>query len=217
MNLNFNKDFKNHCITCKFYDLKDINVRGFRCTKFFRPMALDESCIGNYEYAEKRTNDDIKKAIKWITKRGYDPKPDNMYWYLTSTICKILKYNDNSKYMEAFKNFKSEFLLKDKRGILFLYNYDICGCFLSNILLNSYNENKENTIIYLNYLVNNYLNLFVLYVKNEFYDEALNIYINFINDILNKYNIIYKTKDINDEEINKTYLNSNFNKVLTKI
>ena len=51
----------------------------------------------------------------------------------------------------------------------------------------------------------------------KFYDEALNIYISFINNILNKYNIIYKTKDINEEEINKTYLNSGFNKVLTKI
>ena len=148
----YRNDFKGHCLTCREYDIfckSDATVRGYRCKHHHRPMAMDESCRDNYSFASERSNLTLEDAVKWITKRGYEPKPDNSYWYVTSTICKIASLGTNSKNMCAFQELKDYYLLLYPQGLVFLNNYDINGLLLSKILLDNYlnPKTKAKTVI----------------------------------------------------------------------
>lgn len=153
----YRSDYKNYCLTCKEYDIYskgDSTHRGFRCKHHHRPMAFDESC-SSYDFDKARGNNIIHDAVEWRVRKGYDPKPDSSYWYVVSSICKILsnEYGEDQKeqtnrYLNAFKTFR-EFLLSYPNGINFLADYDINGLRLANQLLDEYAFCKKQALYFI--------------------------------------------------------------------
>lgn len=133
------------CIYCSKYDLNTIHSRGYRCNRHQRPMAIDENCPSWSDGL--RSDKTVEEAIKRIKKYGYNGKPDSSYWYVTSTVSKIAGLQDENNYLLAFKKMK-DYLLNSQKGIEFLINYDFNGVFISKVLLEKYEEDKDNTEIF---------------------------------------------------------------------
>ena len=183
----YRRDFKDHCLTCKNYDIYskgDSTHRGFRCKHYQRCMAFDESCRGNYEFDGARGNQIIEEAVDFRVRKGYDPKPDSSYWYVTSTVCKIMGFGENHPYMRAFEKFEKEYMRENPRGVDFATVYDKAGIFISYLLLNDYASGKVDfikSLISTNMIPE--LDKFTLCVNKEEYDDALDIYYNLMNRI----------------------------------
>ncbi len=181
--IDYRKEFKERCLTCVNYEIYDKDYstqRGFRCKRYRRPMAFDEKCY-YYEFNEARGNNIIHDAVEWRVKKGYDPKPDNSYWYIVSTISTIIKINheqiDTDNYMQAFKKFKSN-LESYPNGVRFLASYDINGLRLASILLDGYciPKTKAATIEFIKTELLPLLDTFVNMVNYNNHPGALKTY-----------------------------------------
>ena len=144
-------------------------------------MAFDESC-SSYSFDKARGNNQIDDAVSFRVKKGYDPKPDSSYWYVVSTICKILsiEYGDGkneqiSSYLNAFKEFR-DFAIGIQSGINFLGEYDINGLRLANKLLDAFNEDREQTLHYVETEILPTMDSFAKMVSFSNYPGAMKFY-----------------------------------------
>lgn len=202
----YRKEFKDHCLTCKEYDIysySDSTHRGFRCKHHHRPMAFDESC-SSYDFDKVRGNNQIDDAVSFRVRKGYDPKPDSSYWYVVSTICKILsiEYGEDRKeqissYLNAFKDFR-EFAISIQSGIEFLGEYDVNGLRLANKLLDAYNENKEQTLLFMESELLPTMDSFAKMVSFSNYPGAMKFYTRLMASLGLKYS--YKPVEIEDKK-----------------
>ena len=210
----YREEYKDYCLTCEDYEIYDKSSsthRGFRCKRYRRPMAFDETC-NYYEFDKARGNNQINDAVKFRIDKGYDPKPDSSYWYIVSTIKMILKMNheqiETDLYMNAFKSFK-DVLLHYPNGIRFLASYDINGLRLASILLDNYcyKKTKEETVSFVKESLLPILNSFVKMVNYNNYPGALKVYTRLMNELSMQFN--YTPVEITSkDEINPELIGS---------
>lgn len=144
MSRDYKKEFKGHCLTCKNYDIytkSDATVRGFRCVHHHRPMAMDEKC-SSYGNDITRSNQTIEDAVKWIGKRGYDPRPDKGSCYITSICCRVLGLPDDCEYLTNLRRLRDEYMVNFDEGLTHLYKYDIFGRQISEIIESEFENPK---------------------------------------------------------------------------
>lgn len=137
----YQKEFKDRCLTCKKYDIyckSDATVRGFRCKRLMRQVALDDHCY-QYDCDRLRGNASIEEAVTWLLKRGYEPRYD---CYITTAICHIKGFSLDCSFVKNFKKLREEYVAKLPNGEEELAAYDIYGIQLANKLLAAY-QNPE--------------------------------------------------------------------------
>ncbi len=199
------------CLTCEYYDIYhkgDSTEKGFRCTQLYRPMADFESCY-RYRFANNRTNYEIYEALYWRDKRGYNPKPDNSYYYIVSLLCEMLKLDNKEEYLNAFGILK-DYCTKFPNGQVFLTNYDNIGPKLRLLIQIddivkkrevSEASDKLKTTENLRDLVTKYLDPMVNLIKYQNYSGALKIYLSFMYYLSSLYQVEI------DEKTDQVYQN----------
>ena len=205
------------CIYCLNYDITDIHSRGYRCKVHQRPMALDESCPSFSDAL--RSDSTVNGAISKIKKRGYDGRPDNSYWYITSTVCKLAGYDENCIFMNAFEDIKKNYLEVTPEGQAFLQSYDIKGLYLSKILLENYKTNPEDTKKVIEEEIIPQLSIFAMAVMKHQYENALYYYQCIMEFIEEYYNAEIPRLKVSYDEYDETghsFNIENMNKVRTR-
>lgn len=138
----YQKEFKNHCLTCKNYDISsksDSTQRGYRCTHHHRPMAMDEHC-SSYSFAAARSNRMIDEAVEWRMRRGYTPGPDKGHWYITTALCTILGLDENCEYLTNYYLLRDTYMRSTHEGREFLANYEVYGPLIAYEILGTYSD-----------------------------------------------------------------------------
>ena len=189
----YQTEFKDKCLTCKKYDIyskSDATVRGFRCKRLMRQMALDDHCY-QYDCDKVRGNASIEEAVTWLLKRGYEPRYD---CYITTAVCHIKGLPLDCEYVQNFRKLRDNYVAKLPNGADELVSYDIYGIQIANKLLNDYQneETKEATkkmaeeVLFPEFieLVNNL-------IKAGEYETAWFIYSAMIELLSKRYNIVY--------------------------
>ena len=193
----YRSDFKNYCLTCKEYDIYsrgDSTHRGFRCKHHYRPMAFDESC-SSYSFDAARGNSQIEDAVSFRVNKGYDPKPDSSYWYIVSTVSKIMNLegkfpsSDNNEFMAAFADFRAH-LMSCNYGLDFLASYDINGLRLASLLLDGYMspDTKDATVQYIEVSIIPMLKDFAALISKGDHPGALHTFTALMNSVATRYN-----------------------------
>jgi len=137
----YRTQYKDKCLTCKKYDIytkSNATVRGFRCDRLMRPVAMSEHCY-QYDFDAIRGNWEIEEAVEWILKRGYDPRPD---CYVVTAMCEILDIPYDSEYIENFKIMRDEYMCKTEAGRKQLAAYDLYGIQIADRLRQDYANEK---------------------------------------------------------------------------
>ena len=117
----------------------------------------------------------------------------NHRWYVVTAIFNKLGLNDNYECTNLLHNFRNNVLAKDSRYDDILSEYDIVGPILAYRLMED-NESVE----LCKKLLQVYLTRVFDYVKEEQYDEALEIYIEMVNLLKVFYNV-----DVNENKHSK--------------
>ncbi|MBE6155205.1 MAG: hypothetical protein E7164_00405 [Firmicutes bacterium] len=205
MSRDYKKEFEDRCLTCKKYDIyskSDATVRGFRCKRLLRPVAMDSHC---YQYDEDRirSNSSIEDAVEWILRRGYDPRPD---CYVTTAICEILGMPYNHEYITNFKRLRSEYMESFAEGKKLIDAYDVYGLMIAEELRKRYSnsETKEATLKAIrDVLEPGYLATVNSLIKSGNMPMAMYTYFQMINMLAMQYNIDY-TFNVEQVELEQT-------------
>ena len=102
--------------------------------------------------------------------------------YLTTIICNRLGLQDHCMDLEVLRNFRDNFLQKNKNYASLLYEYDVVGPKIS-----SYLEKEEMPII--QKLFDSYIKPISEMIQNEKFEQAINRYVLMTNSLKDCYGI----------------------------
>lgn len=189
----YRDEFKNNCLTCKKYDIYDkgsITVRGYRCKRLQRQMALDEHCY-QHDFDGARGNSTLDDAVQYLLRRGYDPRPD---CYVTTAICDIVGLPHDCEYILSFRQLRDEYMSSFEEGKKQIAAYDVYGQEIANRLLADYanSETKEVTEKKVReVLIPGYLDPVTSMIKNGNFAMAMYTYFQMISMLSQSYSINY--------------------------
>lgn len=172
-----------YCRECTKINLNDRNPYDKNeayCTeyhKYFNPNS--PACSRHFEYNEKLKNNGC---------------------YITTAICNILGFNDDNIYLNTLRNFRDNYMINDENLKPLLIQYDIVGPMIShNLNEDPFKRTKSLMMLelYIKPIVNN--------INNQNYSNAIIMYEQMTNELLNSYNIIQKeiNNDIDTTNIGK--------------
>lgn len=104
--------------------------------------------------------------------------------YLTTTMCNILKYNDDNYYLETLRKFRDKTLKRNPKYLPLLIMYDVVRPQISYNL-----EQDPNKEMIAASLFNGYITKTVEAIEHEKISEAINIYIAMTHVLADRYNI----------------------------
>ena len=104
--------------------------------------------------------------------------------YITTAMCEIIGYKDNSYYLETLRKFRDNVLKKDRKYWSLLIAYDIIGPTIAN---NLKNETMKFSMAMC--LFNTYITRAVTAIEEEKYQDAINIYTTMTNKLAERYGI----------------------------
>lgn len=189
----YRSEFKDNCLTCKKYDIYDkgsITVRGYRCKRLQRQMALDEHCY-QHDFDQTRGNNTLDDAVSYLLRRGYDPRPD---CYVTTAICDIVGLPHDCAYITSFRRMRDEYMSSFEEGKKQIAAYDIYGAQIANRLLADFNnpETKESVERQAKeVLVPDYLDRVTGMIANGNFALAMYTYFEMIGMLSKRYGINY--------------------------
>lgn len=108
----------------------------------------------------------------------------NHRWYIVTAIFNVLGLKDDYECISILHNFRNNILAKDSRYDDILAEYDIVGPKIASMLL----EDDESVEL-CKKLLQVYLTRVLDYIKEEKYDQALELYIQMVNLLKVFYNV----------------------------
>lgn len=201
----YRSEFKGKCLTCIKYDIYsrgDVTVRGYRCTRLMRQVAMDEHCY-QHDFDPLRSNSTIDAAVQYIKNRGYDPRPD---CYVTTACCKILGLGYDHEYIINFRRLKDEYMATFPEGKRQLNAYDIYGVQIAEKIKSAYEnpETREGIVTAVkDVFIPCYLEPVGRMVKSGNFEMAMYTYFRMIQMLAERYGIEYTVEQINTEVLNQ--------------
>ncbi len=128
--------------------------------------------------------------------------------YITTIVCNILGYDDNCELLTILRNFRELYLKQNEKFLHLLVEYDIIG---PNI---SYEIAKENNYSFCLIILQGYLIPCVNFIKNNQFEEAINIYKMMVKHLINKFNINQVEYEVNLSDIDINSLGKGRKKLL---
>ena len=113
--------------------------------------------------------------------------------YLTTIMCKILKYPDDNYYLNTLRRFRDEVMKPNPKYIPLLLMYDNIGPMIAHELEH---DSARKEIAYT--FFTHYITPSVMAIENEKYDAAVYIYKSMTEALAQRYNI-NSTVDLNTE------------------
>ena len=211
MSRDYREEFKENCLTCKKYDIyskSDATVRGFRCKRLLRQVAMDGKCY-QHDFDYLRGNSTIEEAVEWIIRRGYDPRPD---CYVTTAICEILGLPYDHEYITSFKKLRDEYMATFAEGKKQIAAYDVYGVQIAMKLKAAYEnaETKKATEESIKkVLVPGYLEVVKELVKSGNFAMAMYTYFQMIGVLSQRYGVSYSVETINETKEEESCLGRN--------
>lgn len=154
------------CSDCIWLDMKDSSWRGFRCTKkgiYVNPG--EKSCNNHFEKKNESSSN----------------------CYLTTAMCEILNEKDNCYVLETLRSFRDNIMKNDENCTPLLEEYDVIGPQICKKLY----QDEQKEVIARSML---YLRIYpaINAIKNEKYDDAIEIYKDMTELLKEKYNVKYE-------------------------
>lgn len=160
------------CVDCNYMDLKDRNrYDEAYCAYMKKYTTLTGSCY------------------------HFDRRESGSSCYLTTAMCEILGYEDNSDILENLRGFRDFYMWNDPKCEGLLDEYNTIGPIVSKKL-----KNDEDSISTALMMRDEYIIPAISFIFEERYEEALTTYIDMTNMLKAKYNVgvrntIYQTMD----------------------
>ncbi len=192
------KDYDGKCATCKNYALGSrAQLKpgvGFRCSKYGEAKSMSDYCnshfiMAGYDYNRNVTEKDIMDAEKMIN--------SSSNCFITTIVVHILGYMNIHYVLELLRNFRDNIMQPNPEYHMYLKNYDIIGPKIANCIENDLNREEIAIYVYDNYLIN-----ICKFIESNYYDEAIELYVQMTDFLANLYNIenvfdvnAYYTKD----------------------
>lgn len=154
------------CSDCIWLDTSDSSWRGFRCTKKNIYVKPDEKSCNNH-FEKKQSN--------------------SSSCYLTTTMCEILGKEDNCYVLDTLRSFRDNIMKNDDTCTSLLLEYDAIGPQICEKLM----QDEQKEVIAKSML---YLRIYpaIKAIKEEKYDDAIEIYKDMTDILKEKYNIKYE-------------------------
>lgn len=165
-----------YCYECLKMDLSDRNKYDNEkayCTGYNRYIDIhDRACSKYFIY------DESKKSPSGC--------------YLTTTMCEILNFDDDNILLNTLRDFRENYLKKNKELLPILFEYDIVGPIISNCI-----KNDPKRLNISKCLFKNYIRPVVCLIKQNKYNEAINLYKEMTNNLKILYAIDIEAKEYN--------------------
>lgn len=169
-------------------------------------MAYEKQCGSCYEFKDKDNTDkpfDIYYANK---EKGYCDYYHTFYWaedgddcyhyknkdthvpgtcYITTIICDKLGYSDDCGVLNTLRSFRDNVMQKNCKYCGILFEYDVIGPKISEMIRNDKDSNPELWAQFYNF----YLSATANFVHEEKYDEAISRYTEMISALKDYYGI----------------------------
>ena len=145
---------------------------------------------------------------KYCTEYAYDECPNYKYeepssgCFITTIVCDIIGLEDRNIYLMLLRKFRNNYLQKNQNGIKILEQYDFIGPIISKKIFEDQNKQQLARQLFLNNLVP----VFDEITKDN-YEEAIKIYTNMVNQLIEKYNLntLALTLPIDNYDYRKDY------------
>lgn len=104
--------------------------------------------------------------------------------YLTTAMCIVLGKDDKCEELETLRDFRDNYMKKDKNYNTLLEDYNVVGPYISGKILND--ENKKEIAYIMKYF---YIDRAIKYINEEDYENAIDVYLNMTLDLMENYNL----------------------------
>lgn len=177
--LNLDKEYASY--DCKYW-----------CEKWHEwKYANEAECDLGYCRAYNRSN----SVSDSYYKRSVESQNSSTGCFITTIICNILGENDNFDTLNKLRHFRDNVLQKDKKYLGLLLTYDIVGPIISHKLMEDKNKKQ---------IAENLYNLGIKkvedFIDNNNYNNAINLYRNMTQLLIDGYNIKMPNIDEKDAE-----------------
>ena len=168
-----------YCCECTYLNVdRDTKDGQFWCDRrnwrYADAVACDSFCRA---YSRP---DQIAQSAKEYSKKAHG-KPG---CYLTTTLCNILRMNDDNIYLETLRKFRKDYLQKCEEGQEILIQYDVIGPKISKMLMN-----EPGKISMAQILLNNYIVPTVESIEKKEYAKAIKTYTEMTTGLIEHYKI----------------------------
>lgn len=179
------KDYNGKCATCKNYALGSrAQLKpgvGFRCSKYGEAKSMNDYCsehffLNGYNFNGNVTDKDITDAEKMIN--------SSSNCFITTIVVHILGYMNIHYVLELLRNFRDNVMQPNPEYHMYLKHYDVIGPKIANCIENDLNREEIAIYVYDNYLIN-----ICRLIENNYYDEAIELYVDMTNTLANLYKI----------------------------
>jgi len=211
------------CKFCIYASVNDFNKYGeVFCKKngrYYYKLEQINSCQ-DYEATNGSSLSDqnrIEKGIKSYSRKKrldydetYEKLTDNKACFITTTVCDILKYPDDTPTLTLLRNLRDNFMIGNDNYTELLLEYNVVGPMISSCL-----TKEKARVNFAKQLYNNYLLPSAKLTLYNRYEEAVNLYIAMVDELKERYSLT----DIKFE-YNKTSELKNkddFKKAITKV
>lgn len=186
-------DYK--CSECTYLDLNKRENGKYFCEKEYDYVRANELSCYNFCRAYSRNYGEIKRAEEFS--ENYN---NNSRCYITTIVCKLLQHKDYNYCLKVLRKFRDEVLQKNDYGFKLLIEYDIVG---SKIAGNLEKDNARLSIA--TTLYNNFIVPIVQCIENNWYEDAVALYKDMTERLINLYHVNYSEPDnIDNIDINKS-------------
>lgn len=179
------KDYDGKCATCKNYALGSrAQLKpgiGFRCSKYGEAKSMNDQCsshffLDGYNYNRNVTEKDITDAEKMINKSSD--------CFITTVVVHILGYMDTYFVLDILRKFREQVMQPNPEYHMYLKNYDEIGPKIAACIETDPHKVEVAIDIYDKYL----LRICTL-INNNYYDEAIELYVDMTNALAGIYKI----------------------------
>lgn len=201
----YQKEFRNHCLTCTEYDIYskgDSTQRGYRCKHHHRPMAFDESC-SSYRFDALKSNRAIEDAINFRVRKGYAGGPDKGHFYILTILCDILSLPEDNEYLASFRMLRDIYLSQNPEGQRELLKYDVTGPLISEAIKTTFMDPKRRRGLMrmiTEVIIPDYIIPFSNMVQSGCYECAMLTYLQMTDMLSQRYQIFVSEEDLQFSE-----------------
>ncbi len=156
------------CSECIYLDLNDSRSGNYYCTQNHQYYPLQDTTCGKFQYRTSTTS----------------PISMGGNCYITTAVCEILKYPKDCYYLNFLRAFRDNYLKKEVDCFTMLEEYRLTG---PKIVKNL--EEDKNRVLIAGYLLNYYIIPSIEDIKKGNIEQAINIYIEMTNKLIDYYMI----------------------------
>lgn len=186
---------ESYCAACTYLKETSDSYGKYYCErKGEYHYATDPKC---YSFCEAYSRSNYARENMYDNSRGHSSSS----CYITTTLCNILGFPNDSYYLETLRKYRDQYLKQDISNWPLLMAYDTIGPIISSNLLQE--NNKEELA---KTLFNSYIVTAVTAIEENKNEIAKNIYISMTTALVERYNINLETIEYNPEKVDITTL-----------